>query len=186
VVRAGKVVSTPGRLALFGGALTALTPWDSEACRGRKIKVRWRRICGDLFAEPKDAAGENDGHLASTLLGREVGGIGISRNHYGLPNKTKIEGVDANTLGGSVPRGRETRSMETASFSVAGLLVLVLMGLFLIGVVIAVVALVAFLARRPAVNHSKNPNLRPCPDCGHFISVRAAACPHCGAPMKGA
>jgi hypothetical protein len=30
-----------------------------------------------------------------------------------------------------------------------------------------------------------NPNLRPCPDCGRYISVRAAVCPSCGGPIKG-
>jgi len=29
-----------------------------------------------------------------------------------------------------------------------------------------------------------NPNLTDCPDCGNSISIRAAACPHCGAPLK--
>jgi len=29
-------------------------------------------------------------------------------------------------------------------------------------------------------------SLVPCDDCGRMISVRAAACPHCGAPRKGA
>lgn len=27
------------------------------------------------------------------------------------------------------------------------------------------------------------PLVRPCPDCGGKVSVRAAACPHCGAPI---
>lgn len=29
-----------------------------------------------------------------------------------------------------------------------------------------------------------NPALKPCPDCDHEVSVRAAACPHCGAPIS--
>ena len=29
----------------------------------------------------------------------------------------------------------------------------------------------------------KNPNMQVCPDCGQIISVRAAACPKCGAPQ---
>lgn len=30
------------------------------------------------------------------------------------------------------------------------------------------------------------PLVRPCPDCGGRVSVRAAACPHCGAPIASA
>lgn len=40
---------------------------------------------------------------------------------------------------------------------------------------------------RPCANNaaanSKNPNLAKCPDCGNAISIRAAACPKCGAPQ---
>ena len=75
--------------------------------------------------------------------------------------------------------------MAEAHFSVVGLLVFVLISLLLIGGLVAVVALVVYLARRPATGYSKNPNLRPCPDCGQFVSVRAATCPHCGGPVKG-
>jgi hypothetical protein len=49
-----------------------------------------------------------------------------------------------------------------------------------------VVGLVVLLAtKRPSASWTNNPNLRPCPDCNQFISVRAAACPHCGGPVKG-
>ena len=29
-----------------------------------------------------------------------------------------------------------------------------------------------------------NPNLHPCPDCGHRVSVRATNCPKCGCPLE--
>jgi len=48
-----------------------------------------------------------------------------------------------------------------------------------------VVTLVMVATNRSSSKHLNNPNLRPCPDCKHFISVRAATCPHCGGPVKG-
>ena len=52
--------------------------------------------------------------------------------------------------------------------------------------VAVVVAAVIYLASRGArPNRQDNPNLRPCPDCGKQISIRATTCPHCGGPVKG-
>ena len=66
--------------------------------------------------------------------------------------------------------------------SYLGLLILIA----LCGVVAAVVAVVIYLASRGASsNRQDNPNLRPCPDCGRQISIRAMTCPHCGGPVKG-
>jgi hypothetical protein len=28
-----------------------------------------------------------------------------------------------------------------------------------------------------------NPNLMPCPDCGHAVSIKASKCPKCGCPI---
>lgn len=53
------------------------------------------------------------------------------------------------------------------------------------GMAAAIVAVVFAATRRPGGTPVNNPNLHPCPDCGHFISVRAATCPHCGGPVKG-
>jgi hypothetical protein len=58
--------------------------------------------------------------------------------------------------------------------------VLGLAGALVVGLVLL------FATRRPSGLAVNNPNLRPCPDCGQLISVRAAACPHCGGPVKGA
>jgi len=51
--------------------------------------------------------------------------------------------------------------------------------------VVFVLAVVAIAARRSNFVRMHGANLRPCPDCGHFISVRAAICPRCGGPAKG-
>lgn len=63
-------------------------------------------------------------------------------------------------------------------------LIIILGVLGLVGAL--VVGFVLLLAtRRPSGVAANNPNLRPCPDCGQPISIRAAACPHCGGPGKG-
>jgi hypothetical protein len=57
-----------------------------------------------------------------------------------------------------------------------------------IGVVVALIGLIAAviaIARSPRSLQRDNPNLRPCRDCGCYISIRAATCPHCGGPNKG-
>jgi hypothetical protein len=57
--------------------------------------------------------------------------------------------------------------------------------LMIIGVMLLVpVAIVVALtrSRKPLGN---NPNLRPCPDCGRFVSLRATTCPQCGCPLQG-
>ena len=38
----------------------------------------------------------------------------------------------------------------------------------------------------PCATKLKNPNMMLCPDCGQVISVRATACPKCGAPQSHA
>jgi ribosomal protein L32 len=65
--------------------------------------------------------------------------------------------------------------------SILGLVIIAgIVGVVVVGVVLAVV----FGTRRSGASQSDNPNLRPCPDCGHYISVRATTCPHCGGPVK--
>jgi hypothetical protein len=63
--------------------------------------------------------------------------------------------------------------------------ILIILGI-LGAIAVGVVLLVAAVVRRPGGGEPGNPNLRPCPDCGRLISVRATMCPHCGAPVKGA
>jgi hypothetical protein len=45
--------------------------------------------------------------------------------------------------------------------------------------------LVIAASQQSGRQQARNPNLRPCPDCGRYISVRANLCPHCGGPVKG-
>jgi hypothetical protein len=55
----------------------------------------------------------------------------------------------------------------------------------MLGFALALVTVVVVLsAKRSGGPSTDNPNLRPCPDCGRSISVRAAMCPHCGAPVR--
>ncbi len=60
-------------------------------------------------------------------------------------------------------------------------LLIVLFGVVAIGALFIVVLSVANGSRG---SQKDNPNLRPCPDCGRYISVRANACPQCGGPAK--
>ena len=62
--------------------------------------------------------------------------------------------------------------------------ILIILGI-LGAIVVGVVLLLVTVGRRPGGVDTGNPNLRPCPDCGRLISVRATMCPHCGAPVKG-
>ena len=60
------------------------------------------------------------------------------------------------------------------------LLIIGLMLLVPVAIVIAVPFAVSVSRRsQPPVN----PNLRPCPDCGRLVSLRAVSCPHCGRPL---
>ena len=63
-------------------------------------------------------------------------------------------------------------------------MILIAIGVFV--VILGVLAAATALARNPRSMQRDNPNLQPCRDCGEYISIRAATCPHCGAPIKGA
>ena len=56
---------------------------------------------------------------------------------------------------------------------------------FMLGIPLIAVFTVLATQRRKGTDHSKNPNLRPCPDCGHYVSLRANTCPQCSGPVKG-
>jgi hypothetical protein len=70
------------------------------------------------------------------------------------------------------------------AFFVPGLFELIIIACIL-GFPLLVIGTVLSTQRRTGVDHSENPNLRPCSDCGHPISVRAHTCPQCGGPVKG-
>ena len=64
-----------------------------------------------------------------------------------------------------------------------GPLELIILGVVVFVPVAAVVALVvALYSSRKSLKD--NPNLRPCPDCGQSVSLRATACPKCGCPLE--
>jgi hypothetical protein len=51
--------------------------------------------------------------------------------------------------------------------------------------ILSVIFVVVVGVRSRGTSQSRNPNLRPCPDCGRYISIRATTCPQCGGTMKG-
>lgn len=61
------------------------------------------------------------------------------------------------------------------------LIILGILGAVAVGVILVIVS----ATRRTGGAPSDNPNLRPCPDCGRSVSIRATTCPHCGGPVKG-
>ncbi len=61
------------------------------------------------------------------------------------------------------------------------LIVFGVVGVGVLGVIFAVVVGI----RTRSASQSSNPNLRPCPDCGRYISIRATTCPQCGGTVKG-
>ena len=60
---------------------------------------------------------------------------------------------------------------------IAALLVFVFV---LLPVYIAARFLIVAIKRGAPTN---DPKLRPCPDCGSFVSLQAASCPVCGRPL---
>ena len=58
----------------------------------------------------------------------------------------------------------------------------IMLGLLCLGVLAAVVVIVVVLAasQKARSGGAANPNLYPCPDCGHFVSRQAPTCPQCG------
>ncbi len=69
------------------------------------------------------------------------------------------------------------------AFLMPGLPELIIVGVFVLVPVAVVVTLVIALTRNRKPSES-NPNLRPCLDCGQFVSLHATACPHCGCPLQ--
>ncbi len=72
------------------------------------------------------------------------------------------------------------------AFSMPGLVELIIISIsvliVLLPVTIVVSSIVVLARQRNALR--TNPNLKPCPDCGRFVSLRAANCPHCGSPIQ--
>lgn len=69
------------------------------------------------------------------------------------------------------------------AFAAPGLMELIIIGVVLvIPVAVAVALVVALKLNRKA--SGSNPNLKACPDCGRFVSLRATTCPQCGCPLQ--
>ena len=69
------------------------------------------------------------------------------------------------------------------AFWTPGPLELIIIGIMGFVLSAVVVALVVALNRSSKASGS-NPNLKPCPDCGRFVSLRATTCPQCGCPLQ--
>ena len=69
------------------------------------------------------------------------------------------------------------------AYFLPGPIELIIIGVIVLVPVAIVVALVVALklSRKPS---GSNPNLKPCPDCGRFVSLRATTCPQCGCPLE--
>ncbi len=66
---------------------------------------------------------------------------------------------------------------------VPGILELMIIACIL-GIPLLAVVVILAVNRQSRANYTQNPNLRPCPDCGRYVSVRASTCPGCGAPLQ--
>ena len=72
--------------------------------------------------------------------------------------------------------------MTVVGFIVPGILELIIISVVFVVPLLVAVATILALTRRQR-NDASNPNLRPCPDCGSYVSVRASQCPRCGCPL---
>lgn len=81
--------------------------------------------------------------------------------------------------------GKET-GMDLLAFFAPGwmeLLVIAITVLVLAAPIVAAVVIVLALSKKGKSGAAANPNLYPCPDCGHFVSRHAPTCPQCGRPL---
>jgi hypothetical protein len=63
------------------------------------------------------------------------------------------------------------------------LLILGAMCLGVVGLILAVIVIALAASRKNRSDAAGNPNLYPCPDCGHWVSLQAPSCPQCGRPL---
>lgn len=69
-------------------------------------------------------------------------------------------------------------------FGLPGIFELMIIG-FILLIPIVIIVVVVLLVNNRQRTDAANPNLRPCPDCGNYVSVRAPSCPRCGCPLAG-
>ena len=70
-------------------------------------------------------------------------------------------------------------------FFVPGAAEVIIIGLILavfVAIIAGAVALFHTISSR-GTSRPLNPNLMPCPDCGHAVSIKASKCPKCGCPI---
>jgi hypothetical protein len=77
------------------------------------------------------------------------------------------------------------RRDDMLGFFVPGAVEVIIIGL---GLAVFAAFIVGVVALFDAVFHKRksrksNPNLTPCPDCGHAVSIHASNCPQCGCPV---
>ena len=69
------------------------------------------------------------------------------------------------------------------AFWTPGSLEIIIVGI--VGLVLSALVVALVVVLNPSRKASgSNPNLKPCPDCGRFVSLRATTCPQCGCPLQ--
>ena len=60
------------------------------------------------------------------------------------------------------------------------LIIIAVVVLGIVGVILAAVMIPLVVSKKNRSDVATNPNLFPCPDCGHWVSRQAPSCPQCG------
>jgi len=131
--------------------------------------------------ESPEGAAKGDRLVAPNGERRGAGGLFAARDSLSEPRFASGRRI---ALSGKAALGQAKLEVWEVN-SVMWFSLLVLIGLVVV-VALVVALLIALTTRRSRSTASQNPHLRPCPDCGHAISVRANSCPHCGGPVKSA
>ena len=71
------------------------------------------------------------------------------------------------------------------AFFVEGWATTIIVGIILVGLLVFRAVIHSEIRKEEAaLRESRNPNLTNCHPCGHTVSVQAATCPSCGAPLR--
>ena len=73
--------------------------------------------------------------------------------------------------------------MSLFAFFAPGPIELIIIGLIclvFLGAIVAAVVISLAVSKKNRPDAAANPNLFPCPDCGHWVSRQAPNCPQCG------
>jgi len=63
------------------------------------------------------------------------------------------------------------------------ILIILVSSVFVFGPLVVGVLVLMHVLRSQRKLGAANPNLRPCPDCGQYVSRQAPSCPRCGRPL---